>query len=739
MTRDDEPPGDGDGEAGGTGATSAVRTASFVERIDVYRDLLRDKSFRRLFLAMLTSSLGDWIGVLAIIALTETLLGEGTRAAAFAVSGVMVARVLPTLVLGPVAGVFVDRWDRRRVMIWVDTGRGVLMAVLAFSGSFLELFFLTMFIEMLSMLFAPARDATIPNIVDRDQLVQANQLTLFVTYGTLPIGGILYALFTGFATTFLGDVFAEQAEMLAILVNALTFFASATLLLGLTVPRRVKAARVGSVGGAAGAWDQLKEGIQFVVSHPKIRALVVGVMAAAFAAGVLFAVGKLYVSVVGAGQTGWGLLVAATGVGMAGGLVAAAGLSERYGKERLFAPGVALGGAAASVVALMPRAELAAVLALFMGVGAGVAFVSGYTLLQEEATDEVRGRAFAAFHTGVRAALFLALVAAPFAVGVIGQEPIGADRYVVGGVRLTMIVGGLVAVAGAIWTGFQMHDIGSGRPVTIDDIADATTVLGDGRWGLFVAFEGGEGAGKSTQIDLLREALEAHHIPVRVTREPGGTDVGERIRRLLLDPDQELDARTEALLHAAVRSRHVEEVIRPALEDGETVLTDRYVDSSIVYQGVGRGLGEDEVVELNRWGTEGLTPDLVVLLDVEAAEGLRRGRGDERDRYEEESIGFHRRVNEAFRRRAEREPERYLVIDATRPPEEIHARVKARVLNMLGRRVGFQTGELRTISAERLREDGAADEHAASAPGDKSDGTTQHPAPPTGVPGPDVG
>jgi dTMP kinase len=678
--------------------------ASTSPRLEVYSTLLRNRSFRRLFLAMSTSSLGDWIGVLAIIALTESLLGEGTRAAAFAVSGVMVARVIPTLVLGPIAGVFVDRWDRKRTLIGVDVGRGILMAVLAFSGSFLELFFLTLFIEMLSMMFAPARDATIPNLVEKRQLVQANQIALFVTYGTLPIGGMIYAAITGFATTFIPGWFDATPEVLAILLNALTFFASAILLVGMAVPASVRESRLDRVASGRGTWEQLKEGFEFVLTRPKMRALVIGVMAAAFAAGVLFAVGKLFVSVVGAGQTGWGLLVAATGVGMAAGLLVAAWASERWGKDRVFAPGVAMGGAAASIAALMPRAELAAFWALVLGAGAGVAFVTGYTLLQEEAKDELRGRAFAAFHTGVRAALFIALVAAPFAVGVIGQEPVGGLEYVVGGVRITMIVGGLVAVAGAVWCGRQMAGIAGGEPIHVRELIEtATEVFGVQRPGLFVVFEGGEGSGKSTQVERLRDTLRQAGLDVLVTREPGGTEVGESIRSVLLDPRSVVDPRTEALLHAAVRAQHVEEVIRPALAAGKVVISDRYVDSSIVYQGVARGLGEDEIVRINRWGTEGLVPDLVVVLDIGAEEGLRRARerGDW-TRYDEESVEFHERVNRAFLQRAAGDGDRYLVVDGSLEPDEVHERVAARVLEMLGRELGYTTGELRTVTTDDL-------------------------------------
>ncbi|HJW35478.1 MAG TPA: dTMP kinase, partial [Actinomycetes bacterium] len=165
--------------------------------------------------------------------------------------------------------------------------------------------------------------------------------------------------------------------------------------------------------------------------------------------------------------------------------------------------------------------------------------------------------------------------------------------------------------------------------------------------GRLIAFEGVEGSGKSTQLELLRQALEARVDEVVVTREPGGTPAGERVRALLLDPEVELGPRAEALLFAAARAELVAEVIRPALERGAVVLCDRYLDSSLAYQGDARGLGRGPVEEVNRFATGGLLPDLVVLLDLDPASGLRR-RAREPDRIEAQDLDFHRRVRDAF-------------------------------------------------------------------------------------------
>ena len=199
------------------------------------------------------------------------------------------------------------------------------------------------------------------------------------------------------------------------------------------------------------------------------------------------------------------------------------------------------------------------------------------------------------------------------------------------------------------------------------------------RRGRLIAFEGVEGAGKSTQLELLRRALEEGGHKVLATREPGGTMVGERVRSLLLDPSSEVDPRAEALLFAAARAQLVEQVIRPALERGEVVLCDRYLHSSLAYQGAARGLGREEVAAINRFATAGLLPDVVVLLRLDPAEGLARGRGG-RDRIECQDLDFHRRVAEAFLDLAAAEPDRFAVIDAARPPGRVAADVHAIVL-----------------------------------------------------------
>jgi dTMP kinase len=196
--------------------------------------------------------------------------------------------------------------------------------------------------------------------------------------------------------------------------------------------------------------------------------------------------------------------------------------------------------------------------------------------------------------------------------------------------------------------------------------------------GVFVCFEGGEGAGKSTQSRLLREWLEADGHTVLLTFEPGDTEVGKALRRIVLSPETgELSHRTEALLYAADKAEHVDTVVLPALARGEVVITDRYVDSSLAYQGAGRDLLLADVERVNRWATGDLRPHLTVVLDLAPEAGL--GRFTERDRIEGESLEFHLRVRQGFLDLADADPDHYLVLDARAPVEQIAKAIRARV------------------------------------------------------------
>ncbi|MEX0705014.1 MAG: dTMP kinase, partial [Nitriliruptoraceae bacterium] len=303
----------------------------------------------------------------------------------------------------------------------------------------------------------------------------------------------------------------------------------------------------------------------------------------------------------------------------------------------------------------------------------------------------------AAFNSGVRAAIFGSTIVVPTMIGLLGRErrefttlADGTTEFIYpysfGGVRITLLAGGLFAIMGAVAAGLTLHRALAREQSQRFVLPEIAAPVAPSRPGCLVVFEGGDGSGKSTQIRMLEHALVQTGHDVVVTREPGGTPVGEGIRALLLDSAPgSIGDRTEALLYAGARAQHVDRVIRPALETGAVVLCDRFVDSSVVYQGAARELGEDHVVELNRWATGGLEPDLTVLLDIDPVDGLRRAtEGRDADRMESEGDGFHRTVRDAYLRRSASGPGDYLVLDATRTVDDLHRQIVDVVTEHLG-------------------------------------------------------
>ena len=201
--------------------------------------------------------------------------------------------------------------------------------------------------------------------------------------------------------------------------------------------------------------------------------------------------------------------------------------------------------------------------------------------------------------------------------------------------------------------------------------------------GLFITFEGGDGSGKSTQSRLLAEYLVAQGRTVIDSREPGGTDLGLELRQIVLHRRGHIAPRAEALIYAADRAHNIATKVRPAIEAGSIVVQDRYLDSSVAYQGAGRVLEAEEVRSISMWATEGLLPDLTILLDLEPAVGKARIAGGAYDRLEAEAEEFHARTRAAYLAMAAAEPERFLVLDATRPVEYLAAVIRSRVSALL--------------------------------------------------------
>jgi dTMP kinase len=618
---------------------------------------LRNGNFLRFFLAQFVSSLGDWVGVVAI-AILAVDIGNGPAA----VGSVMIARVLPGFIVGPLAGVLVDRWDRKRTMVTADLMRAVLIFSLPFFPSLLYLLVASVILESLTLIWGPAKDAALPHFVKRSELTHANSLSLMAVYGPWPLASIVFALLATLAS-FLATTVAPleglrgNTEALALWIDSLTFGFSALMVSTLSIPSSVRRAERLDLSVVK---RDLAEGLGFVVTHKRVRPWMLGIALTFTAAGAVFSLGVVFVEeVLNASQDrGFPFLVGFLGTGMIIGLLAVGILVKRIQKDVLFSSSILLLGAGLIALASVNSLDTAIPIASALGFFGGTAYSTGYSLMHENTEDALRGRTFGAAYTIIRIGTLLGLGVFPFVAEAIGNHEIGS--YEIPGTRATLWAAGLVAIGGGFLSmrAIRARGLTAARKVTHER-------------GYFIAFEGGEGAGKSTQMEALIGWFEARGEEAVTTREPGGTPIGDRIREILLDPDREIDARTEALLYAADRAEHVAKVIKPALDAGKIVVSDRFIDSSLAYQGLARGLGLEEIYDISEWATRGILPDLVLYLKLDAGTGLRRSEGSP-DRIEREHGDFHERVAGAYLELAERFPERFVVIDGGRAPAGVH-------------------------------------------------------------------
>ena len=470
---------------------------------------------------------------------------------------------------------------------------------------------------------------------------------------------------------------------IALYLNAISFFFAAWTIRGLhEIPKGPAIGRDSdeSVG------KSLIQGWRAVASSKIIRGLIVGMVGAFSAAGAVIGLARTFVGDLGGGDAAYGVLFGAVFTGLAFGIAFGPKIFAQFSRRRLFGAALAVSGFFLILLALITNLVLAILIVIILGAFSGICWVTGFTMLGMEVNNEVRGRTFAFVQSLIRITLVAVLAAAPIVAATIGRFEysfynIEGDYN---GAQITILIAGIIALVVGLISYRQMKD----RPqVSLwSDVVAALqgelgAITGQPTDGIFIAFEGGEGTGKSTQSKLLAQWLEQEGETVTLSFEPGGTNLGKELRKILLGHETgEINPRSEALLYAADRAHHVSSVIRPALARGEVVINDRYMDSSIAYQGAGRVLIPSEVARINRWATETLYPTLTILIDQPATVGL--GRLKSLDRLEAEPIEFHERVRQEFLQLSLLDPERYLVVDGTQSIQEIHEAIIARVAEL---------------------------------------------------------
>ncbi|MCF3100451.1 dTMP kinase [Streptomyces roseoverticillatus] len=696
-------------------STSGALAADSRER--AVRSLLRFPPLRRLWNAQFAGGVGDSLALLVLLllslqaAVAEGSFGGGYRGAALAVAAVLAARLLATLLfgavlLGPLSSLIAPAGplDRRWTMLGADGVRAALLVVaplwLGWTGSRAPAFLLiTAFvIGVAERVWTVVKDSAAPALLPApavegsavrplpDHYDALRRLSLRTSFVSLP-----FAAAALLAVTLIGnllgagiDWFHQHQAALGSFLAAALFAGSATILWFLELPG-AKSPRVRSP----------LEGLRRPRSAEgpdtgRTGAIPVLVLACAAVAGAIAAavgVAALQAVDLGGGPVAFGLLVLALSGGPVIGIRSAVKVLPGFSRRRLLALSIALTGLALLAAGLVPDPTTVLLLVLLAGVCAGIAANTGHSLLDQETEEARRPRTTDHLHAVVRVTAALGAVAAPLLAAGIGPHRLESGGFVFahGGAAFTlMLVGALLLPVGAIVLGKtdDRHGVPFRRDL-MDVLRGGDPEQAPAATGFFIAFEGGDGAGKSTQVRAMAEWIRSKGHEVVVTREPGATPIGQRLRAILLDVSSAgLSDRAEALLYAADRAEHVDSVVQPALARGAVVISDRYIDSSVAYQGAGRDLSPTEIARINRWATGGLVPHLTVLLDV-SPETARERFTEAPDRLESEPMEFHDRVRTGFLTLASADPSRYLVVDAGQAPEEITTVVRHRLDQVL--------------------------------------------------------
>lgn len=709
MTRAEQP-------TAGNPAPDDALVADSRER--AVRALLRVPQLKRLWSAQLVGGVGDALALLVLVvlalqaAIAEAAFGGGYRGVAFAVTAVFGARVLATLLfgavlLGPLSSLTSPDGplDRRWTMVVSDGLRVALLIVAPLwidwtPDNALAMLLVTAFvIGVAERFWTVCRESAAPALLPApplegatvrplpDHMDALRRLSLRTGFVALPIAAAALVAIT-LVGNLLGaglDWFEVHQAGLGSFVAAGLFAASLSIVYFLELPAtqtpRARSPLEGLRRPRTGSGtDKGRTGA--------IPLLVAACAAIAGAVAASVAVAVLHAKDMDGGPVTYGLIVLALTGGTVVGIRTAPSLLPTLPRRRLLALAIALTGVALLAAGLVPDLTTVLLLLVLTGVAAGIAAHTGHALLDQEVEDYRRARTTEHLQAVVRLFVALGALIAPVVAAAIGPHRFVNGKFVFdhGGAAFTlMLLGALLLPVAALV--LAKIDDRQGVPLR-HDLRDALRggddpVQGIAATGFFIALEGGDGAGKSTQAEALAEWIRAKGHEVVVTREPGATPVGKRLRSILLDVSSAgLSHRAEALLYAADRAEHVDTVVRPALERGAVVISDRYIDSSVAYQGAGRDLSPTEIARISRWATAGLVPNLTVLLDV-SPEAARERFTEAPDRLESEPAEFHTRVRSGFLTLAAADPGRYLVIDAAQEPEAVTTVARHRLDLML--------------------------------------------------------
>jgi len=402
--------------------TETIFTKDPSDRPGFHVRLFGSHEFFRLWLVQVVSATGDWLGFSAIILLAATI---GGGAGAGAISLVMAARIVPGFFFGPLAGVLVDRWDRKKVMVSCDIGRALVMALLPFVSDVIGLV-----LEVLTLLWGPAKESEVPNLVPREHLTTANSLSLAAAYGTFPFAALLFALLAGLSV-WIGNIpglgWLENNQMaFAFYVDAMTFLFSAWMISRLAFPKRER--RVKSTADderradVKATLEELREGWNEIWKNHTVRAVNLGLATGLIGGGMLIPLGAVFsTEVLDAGAAGYGLFTTSLGFGVAIGVVGVSVFQKRLPQTTTFIAALFAAGISLFCAASSSSLWAAVIFVGLMGIAVGPVYVLGFAMLQQEVADDLRGRVFSSLNTLVRMCVLIAMVAGPLLAAILGR------------------------------------------------------------------------------------------------------------------------------------------------------------------------------------------------------------------------------------------------------------------------------------------------------------------------------
>ena len=658
---------DGDERVGLPGPTES--DASTAHRV---RSVLAIRPFRRLLGITYLCGIADWLSLLALTSLITKLLSS-YLAQSYSFSIVVLTQLLPGLLFAPLGGLLADRFDRRKVMVVVDLIRCGLFLSIALVGTWWWLFSANFLIGCTAMLWIPAKDSAIPNLLRRkDHIETVNQLSLVMTYGVTAISAFgLYAIVNGINSNLhLWNSQLGVAKVIVI-INGLLYLAAAVIV-ATRIPEisgrsHIKADRKKAEDEDKQSWFAMfRDGLHHARTTPLIRGLMIGMVGAFAAGGAVIGTAKLYATSLLGGDSAFALLLAAAIIGAGIGMAISPRLAKRMSHNRLFGVAIVLAGLALALVALSPYIMFSLVVVAVVGACAGIAFLTGFTIIGTQVEDSIRGRINSVYQSLMKVTLAASTLLVPGLVGLVHKQnfTVFGHQMVIDGTRPVLLGAGVLAVLVGIISYRQMGDHGT-EPIMTNLLA---TLRRTPRQvpGLLIAVEG------NTQQDTAMQARKL------VDWLATGTRLVHLASDAALDESRLFDvakgaqltgARAHALVAAAVRADVVEREVMPALSTGAIVVMERYVDSPLAHFGAAGELEQSELEGLADWATGRLRPDITILLDRDPSttpvtSGL-------------STAEHHWRVQRLLTEMAAADPDRYLVVNADGAPDEVAERVRA--------------------------------------------------------------